>query len=188
MTGWHIIGRRAFIGLTLATALGLGLSGLSGCGWAPLYADRETGPADQELRAIRVGVIPERIGQKLALALRESLNPTGEATPQRYVLNTRLQTVRSDLGVLSLGLGTRARLDVYGSFFLNDSKTGTQLMAGTSHVAESFDILANEYATIVAENDAGSRAVEQLRRDIIARLNVFMQRRAAERVAKPATP
>ena len=27
---------------------------LAGCGWAPLYANRETGPADADLRAIKV--------------------------------------------------------------------------------------------------------------------------------------
>jgi hypothetical protein len=48
------------------------------------------------------------------------------------------------------------------------------------HTAESFDIVANEYASVVAEEDARIRAVEELRRDIIARLTLFFQRRAAE--------
>ena len=51
--------------------------GLSGCGWTPLYAESR-GPASEELRAIRVDPIPERIGQRLEIALRNSLNPTGE--------------------------------------------------------------------------------------------------------------
>ena len=168
--------RTAALGLLLA----LGAAGLSGCGgWVPLYADRVTEPADEGLRAIGVTPMPERIGQKLALALRESLNPTGIPTPQRYVLKTTLQTVRSDLGVQSFGLGTRGKLDVYATYTLSDSRSNTQLMAANSHVAESFDILANEYASIVAESDAGTRAVEELRRDIIHQLTVFMQRRAA---------
>src|SRR5260370_24007630 len=137
--------RCALLGWTLGVAIALGLSVLVGCGWAPLYADREAGPADAELRAIRVAPILERIGQKLALALRDSLNPTGAATPQRYLLRITLQTVRSSLGVQSQGLGTRGRLEVSGNYFLSDSKSGAQLLSGTSHVAESFDIQANEY-------------------------------------------
>ena len=172
--------RRALFGWALATPLALGLSGLGGCGWEPLYADREAGPADEALRAIRVLPIPERIGQKLALALRQSLNPTGESTPQRYLLRVTLQTHRQDLGIQTQGLGTRGRLDVYAAFFLSDSKSGAQLLTGTSHVAESFDILANEYSDIVAEDDARTRAVEELRRDIVGRLILFLQRRAAE--------
>src|SRR5437016_1106088 len=167
---------RILLGILLASSLSV----LAGCGgWVPLYADAETGPADENLQAIKVTPIPERIGQKLALALRESLNPTGMPTPTRYVLRTTLQTVRSDLGLQSFGLGTRGKLDVYATYTLSDSRSNTQLMAANSHVAESFDILANEYASIVAESDAGTRAVEELRRDIVHQLTVFMQRRAA---------
>ncbi len=76
---------------------------LAGCGWAPLYADRAAGPADKELAAIKVAPIPERIGQRLALELRQWLNPNGEPVPSRYVLRTLLQTTRFDLGILSIG-------------------------------------------------------------------------------------
>src|SRR5207248_10018769 len=99
--------RRVFLGWALALAFAPG-----GCGWAPLYADVETGPADEDLRAIRVSPIAERIGQRLALALRNSLNPEGISTPARYQLATILRTVRSDLGVQTTGIGTRGNLDV----------------------------------------------------------------------------
>ncbi len=167
----------------LGSAFGAALA-LAGCGWEPLYADREAGPADADLRAISVAPIPERIGQRLELALRQTFNPGGLAMPARYILHTTLQTVRLDLGVQSQGLGTRGRLEVYGNFILNENAGGKQLLSGTSHVAESFDIVANEYASVVAEDDAQIRAVEELRRDIVDRLTAFMQRRAAEHVAE----
>src|SRR5258707_12482885 len=121
--------RRALACCVLGLALALG-----GCGWAPLYADRETGPADAELRAIRVQPIAERIGQKLELALREALNPSGEATPQRYTLRVILRTVRADLGVQTQGLGTRGRLHAYGRFALNDNRSNTDILSGYTHV------------------------------------------------------
>ena len=167
-------GRRALFGLMLA------LGSLAGCGWEPLYADREAGPADAELRAIKVAPISERIGQRLELALRNELGSGTEGTPQRYILRTTLQTVRSDLGIQSTGLGTRGKLDVSATYVLSDLKTGAQLLANTTHDAESFDILANEYASVVAEDDARTRAVHQLQREIVARLTLFLQRRAAE--------
>ena len=180
--------RRALFASGIGTVLGLGLLLLGGCGWAPLYAEPETGPADAELRAIRVAPIPERVGQQLELALRQSLNPTGEPIPQRYLLKTTLRTVRQDLGVQTQGLGTRGRLDAFANFALNDIKTNTNLFSAGTHVAELFDILANQYANVVAENDARTRAVEEIRRDIMIRLTVFLQRRAAEPAAKPVTP
>jgi len=177
--------RRVFLRRGLGMVLGLGLATLDGCGWAPLYADRDTGPADEELRAIKVAPISERIGQKLALALRQSLNPTGEPTPQRYLLRTILSTSRQDLGIQTQGLGTRGKLDAFANFSLDDSTTGGLLFHGTSHVAESFDILANMYSNVVAEDDARTRAVEDMRRDIVTRVTLFLQRRTAERAVKP---
>ena len=169
----------------MAVVVGTAALGLSGCGWTPLYADRETGPADAELRAIKVDPIPERIGQKLAWALRESFNPTGIATPQRYRLRTLLTTARADLGIQSTGLGSRGKFDASANFTLLDIKTGAPLVAATSHVSESFDILANEYASVVAEDDARTRAIEELRRDMVTRLTLFLQRRVADTGPKP---
>jgi LPS-assembly lipoprotein len=188
MPGWQKTGCRVLLGRALGVMLGLGSSVLGGCGWAPLYADPETGPAAEEIRAIRVAPISERIGQKLALALRESLNPTGEQTSQRYLLRVTLQTQRQDLGIQTQGLGTRGKFDAYANFTLSDSTNGLNLFSGTSHAADSFDILANEYSNVVAEDDARTRAVEEMRRDIMTRLTLFLQRRAAERAVKPGTP
>jgi|SRR5579862_2344832 len=177
--------RRAFIGWALMASLAPIMAGLAGCGWTPLYADRETGPADAELRAIHVDPIAERIGQRLELALRDSLNPTGESVPQRYRLRITLEIGRANIGVITQGLGTRGRLDVFANYILSDIKTGAPLLSGRSHAAESFDIQANEYASVVAEDDARVRDVEELRRDILARLTLFMQRRAAAGTGKP---
>src|SRR5437667_2325350 len=123
--------RRALLALAFGALLAL-----PGCGWEPLYADRETGPADAELRAIKVDPIAERIGQRLALALRESLNPDGLPAPQRYRLSILLITLRSDLGIQSTGLGSRGKLDATANITLRDIKTGATLLYMTSHVAD----------------------------------------------------
>jgi LPS-assembly lipoprotein len=153
---------------------------LGGCGFTPLYADFETRRADADLRAIRVAPSAERAGQRLELGLRNSFNPEGIPDPQRYVLSTILQTSRSDLGVQSTGIGTRGKLDATATFRLNELRNGAQLFVDTSQVVETFDIVANEYASLVAEEDARYRAVEELRRDMVTRLTLFLQRRAAE--------
>src|SRR5436309_7305456 len=96
----------------LAVAVGAVALGLSRCGWTPLYADRETGPADAELQAIKVDAIPERIGQRLALALRESLNPDGIAAPQGYWMTILMAARRQVLGMLSLSMRMRSHVNV----------------------------------------------------------------------------
>src|SRR5688500_11514930 len=116
--------RRALLGWGIAAVVSL-----NGCGWTPMYADRATGPADADMRAIKVAPIAERIGQQLAIALRDSLNPTGEPTPPRYVLHTTLQVVRLGLGILTQGIGTRGRLEVYANVSLVDITAGTGLLS-----------------------------------------------------------
>jgi LPS-assembly lipoprotein len=173
-------GGRRLVALTIAVSLGLG-----GCGWTPLYADRETGPADEALRAIRVGPIPERIGQRLEIGLREAFNPSGEPTPQRYVLGTTLSVSRASLGVQSQGLGTRGETAATASYLLKEATTGKTLQTGTVHVVESFDIQANEYSTVVAQQDADRRAADEIKQEIVARLTLFMQRQAKKAAAAP---
>lgn len=161
-----------------AFVLALIAPGLSaGCGWTPLYADRATAPASVDLRAIKVDPITERIGQRLEMALRTSLNPSGIPTPPRYELKTTLAVSRSDLGIQSQGIATRGQVDVAATYVLIDIATKKSLLTNTLHVSDSFDILANGYATVVTEDDARTRTVEELRGEIVARLTMFMQRR-----------
>jgi len=161
------------------------LPALSGCGWTPLYADIAAGPASEELRAIRVDPISERIGQRLEIALRNSLNPTGEPSSERYRLRTTLASYLSNLGIQSQGLATLGKLDISATYYLVDVQSGSILLANTVHVANSFDLNPNQYSTVVGEDDAAVRSVAELDQEIVTRLTLFMQRRIAEKSPKP---
>ena len=63
--------------------------------------------------------------------------------------------------------------------------TSTPLLTATSHASESFDIVSNYYSNVVAEESARARAVEEVRRDIMNQLTVFLQRQAATAAASP---
>ncbi|MGH7045607.1 MAG: LPS assembly lipoprotein LptE [Stellaceae bacterium] len=167
--------------LVLAGVLALSLSG---CGWQSLYADPQSGPASAALRAIRVDPIPERIGQRLELALRDSLNPTGEPAPVRYRLQTTLAVALSDLGIQTQGTAALARLDVTATYNLSDLRTGTVLLTSTVHVQNSFALNPNQYSTTVGQDDAGIRSVVELDREIVTRLTLFLEHRVAQ-AAKP---
>lgn len=149
---------------------------LSGCGWTPLYADSETGPASAALRSIHVEPIAQRIGQHLEWALRTGLNPTGIATPERYDLRTTLAVSRASLGIQLQGLATRDRVDAVATITLVNLKTGATLLSDSIHSESDFDILPNGYATKVAEDDADRRTVRELSQAILLRLTLFLQR------------
>jgi len=173
-------GRRTLLAVAAVTLA------LSGCGWTPLYADPQTEPAGEELRAVHVDPITERIGQRLEIALRDSLNPSGEPTKERYRLSTTLTVYLSNLGIQSEGLATLGRLDVYATYVLSDFQSGASLLTNTAHVQNSFDLNPNQYSTIVGEDDAAVRSVAELDREIVTRLTLFLERRAAEQRPKPS--
>jgi LPS-assembly lipoprotein len=173
-------GRRVF----LAVSVALLVLPLPGCGWEPLYGDPQTGPASADLRAIRVAPISERIGQRLEMALRNSLNPTGEPTGFLYTLRTTLTVSLSDLGIQSQGTASLGRLDVFANSVLVDNRNGSVLLTNALHVQNSFALNPNQYSTVVGENDAGVRSVAELNQEIVARLTLFMEHRAAQNAAK----
>ena len=169
----------------LTLALGPPLA-LSGCGWAPLYGEPASGPASEELRAIHVDPIAERIGQRLQIALRNSLNPAGEPTPERYRLRTTLVISLSNLGIESQGLASLGKLDVYATYYLIDSKSRSTLLVNTVHVANTFNLNPNQYSTVVGEDDAAVRSAAELNQEIVTRLALFMERRLAKQPPAPS--
>ena len=155
--------------------LSLTLPALAACGWEPLYADPETGKSSADLRAIKVLPIPERTGQMLETGLRQSLNPDNTPTKERYNLSVTLVTSLEDLGIQSQGLGTRGEVQLSGSYRLVEIAGNKVLQTASIHTSDSFDIQANGYSTVVAQDDAKVRCVEEIRREIVARLTMFMQ-------------
>jgi LPS-assembly lipoprotein len=148
---------------------------LTGCGWEPLYADSATEPAAAALRAIKVNPIPERPGQALEMGLRTAFNPTGEAVKQRYVLAVSLERSLYSTGIQSQGLGTRGELHITAKYQLTDLATNKVVQTGFVHSSDPFDIQANGYSTVVAQDDATRRDIEEIRREIIARITLYMQ-------------
>src|SRR5579875_3491053 len=95
MDGVRKPGRRAILPL-LATPL------LAACGFHPLYAPTTgdtNGAAATGLAEINVGLIPERAGQELRLALQERFERSGAALARRYDL-----TVTFAVGAEAIGI------------------------------------------------------------------------------------
>jgi hypothetical protein len=173
--------RRVGVALSLMAALS---ATASGCGWQRLYADPQSRAASADLRTIKVLPIPERMGQRMALALREALNPTGEPTPVRYTLRTALLFSLSSLGIQTQGTATLGKIDATATCFLVDNASGQNLTTFTSHDQNSFILNPNQYSTAVAEDDAQRRTAAELSQEIMLQLSLFMDRYAGHRPAK----
>jgi LPS-assembly lipoprotein len=149
---------------------------LAGCGFHPLYSEREEAIDEPALAAIKVAPIKDRIGQMLEFALRESFNPRGVSVETRYNLNVTLLVSRYDLGLQRDASSSRARVDVSAIFILADAKTGKSIYRGSTATTSAFNITDDAYAAQVAEEDARARTVRDLSDEIRTRLSLFLRR------------
>ena len=162
-------------------ALLAGLGALGGCGWTPLYADmrnrRRPMPncarsASRRSPSGSASASPSRCARRS--------NPSGIETQQRYraahhAAGGARRSRRADPGPRH-PRPRRCLRHLLPDRHREPTRSST---AGTSHVAELFDILANQYSNVVAEEDARNRTVEELRRDLVSRLTIFLQNRRA---------
>lgn len=145
--------RRGFLGLAVVAFL------LAGCGFQPLYGSRGSS-GDSALRAVSIGLIPDREGQILRNYLIDLFQPSGES---RYQLQSDISISERDLGTRSDSITVRSRVTVSVQFRLTGpdglSETFTQRVAGSYSTTES------DYASLVAREDAIRRALREIARD-----------------------
>lgn len=147
---------------------------LAGCGFRPLYASAEQGTTDPRLAAIEVAQIPDRTGQRLTIALRDAFNPSGVAVDPRYRLFVSLATSRREVALRKDGTASRSEITVTANWRLTDLESQAVAFSGIARSGSSVDLVQNEYANVVAEEDARNRAIEDIARDIQARCAIFL--------------
>ena len=107
-------GRRALLVLPWPSVLALPLPG---CGWEPLYADPQSGPASADLRAIRghPDPRPDRPAARDGVAQFAQPDRRADQGPL-YLAHDAHRRALSDLGIQSQGTATLGRLDVYANY------------------------------------------------------------------------
>jgi LPS-assembly lipoprotein len=160
-----------------AVALIAGLAG--GCGFRPLYAtgavagDAASPAAREELAATEVAPIADRSGQILRNELVFLLGAAGKAPAARYSLGVALTETLSTVAVRITGLATRADLRLKARYTLTDLATGAVLTEGQADAVGSFDLLENEFATLIAGRYTREQAARRLARLLHMRLAAF---------------
>jgi LPS-assembly lipoprotein len=164
-------------GLLVAATIALG-----GCGFHPLYANHTRSGFDADLASIKVNTISDRQGQVLAITLRDGLNPRGARVDTRYTLDVAVTSGIEDLGVRPDGTASRREVTMSAKFTLKDVKKpddNAVVLQGTTHSVSSFDVLADNYATVVAQHSAEDRTVHDIGDDILTRLQLYVSKHRA---------
>lgn len=141
----------------------------------------------KKLAAVDVGVIENRSGQILRNALERKLERAGGYVRKRYKLDVTVTENRSDQAFQKEGFGTRASLRTVANAVLVEipgtsqnqvapqDRTGKPkvLWRGYSQSLVAWNLLSENYAAVVSERDARTRAMEQLADDIARSLAVY---------------
>jgi len=147
---------------------------LAGCGFHPLYARHRQSGFDADLASIKVNSIANRQGQLLTIALRDALNPTGARVDTRYTLDVELSAGAQNIGIRPDGTASRSEITMTAKFVLKDTRANTAVLQGTTHSVSSYDVLTDNYATVVAAHSAEERTVREVGDDILMRLELYV--------------
>lgn len=150
------------------------LLALAACGFQPMYADRGqpgSGQISPEVRdSVAIAPIPDRIGQQLHNALRDQLNPQGQPTDPTYRLRVSVNSVSEPSTLRSDGTATRRSFQLSANWELQDYDASTRLFRSSAVASTSYNVVDQPYATVAAFRDAQERVVDQVARDIAARV------------------
>jgi len=143
--------------------------GPAGCGFQPVYSrpsGTQSSAAAEQLAAVRVLGIEDRIGQQLRNALISQLNPRGEPGRDRYSLSVVLQQSSAGLASSKDGNATIERMTVTATYTLTDSSLGTPLAKGQVRAISSFRYLGPRYASTASERDSEFSVIQELSSEI----------------------
>jgi LPS-assembly lipoprotein len=149
---------------------------VAGCGFHPLYARNDQDRFDADLASIKVNTIADRAGQQLAITLRDALNPTGARVATRYTLDVQLATATFDIGLRPDGTASRSEFAMTAKFVLMDARANMPVLRGTTHSVSSYDVLTDDYATVVAAHSAEQHALREVGDDILTRLQLYLSK------------
>lgn len=162
---------------------------LSGCGFHPLYApadDGAPGPAQAELAAVWVPVIPERSGQLLRQALQARLEGSGSGVAKRYQLTASFGIGAEGIAIRPDSTASRVRVVGNAAWHLTTvGLTPQELASGTSRAVDGYDVLDQQYFATELDNETViQRIADTVADQIVTRLAVFFRRRATDAAAK----
>ena len=156
---------------TFPVLAALALAGaLSGC-FQPLYSEAAHPGLVEDLRAIEVVPIKDRIGHYLADNLITDLNGTGQTPPPKYRLTVTVSTGSATPTVSALtNVATSATMTGEAHYTLNKVDGGAQVLTGVASANATYDRSQQRYNDLRAARDAEIRLARSLSEEISLRL------------------
>ena len=152
-------------GLVVAT-----LPFLGGC-FQPMYGGVQGSALRDDLQAIAIDPIPDRIGHYLADELIFAFNGTGSTVTPKYRLSVAIhERVDTPLVDTVSGRATAANVLVDADYKLTPVGGGEPVTSGTAFMTASYDRTSQRFANIRAARDAEIRDAKALADQIRTRI------------------
>jgi len=165
----------------LIVLLALNLCLLTACGFHPIYGARsgDGTPVAEQLNQVAIENIPDRRGQILRNELIDKMYGKGRPEHPLYHLVVKVRVSEENIAVQANATSTRTMLNTYGDYVLQDAQ-GKEIIKGTAHSVTSFSTLADQYANLVAEEDAVERTLDEISEQIVNRLSLYFAEKKPE--------
>ncbi len=163
----------------VAVVLLVSLAALGSCGFRPLYGARAGGAAThQALAAINIPPARNRLNQMVRDQLLDIMTPRGRPRNALYRLDFTVDQEKSAAAIEQDESVERYNLVLTAPFRLVATADNRILMSATARSVTAFNVVLSDYATLVAEQDAASRAAREIGEDIATRLALYFTRQA----------
>ena len=157
---------------------------LSGCGFEPLYVQRDKtgswyfgGKTDvsiaSEMANIKIEPIANRFGQMMRNMLLDSLTPKGAPKNPKYRLKVKLQSrsivqqaMRRDITATNERVAYKVVYKLFG-------ENNKYLLSGNSVAYVSYDIMDNPFSTTMAQKKTEADAAKIIAEDIALRIGAY---------------
>jgi LPS-assembly lipoprotein len=150
----------------------LALPVLAACGFHPVYGPAASGgdsPAAAALAKIQVGLIPDRSGQILRLALQERFERAGMAEAHQYDLSVSFAVASSALAIEPDSVATWIRLVGTANYRLtSQDPSRATLTSGVARSVDGYNLFDQQYFAQDMENDAVEKRIALALADQIA--------------------
>ena len=145
----------SFASLILGSAAILSLGGCAG--FIPLYAAEGVAP---KLSAIEISQPDGRLGFYMHEYLTDSL-VRDTTQPAIYRLTLQNRELRVARGITVANVASRYEVDLSTNYALTEIATGKLITRGRVAVTVTYDVQAQPYASLAAQQDGERRAAEQ---------------------------
>lgn len=146
---------------------------LAGCGFAPLYGGAGM---SQKFAGVQVENIPDRDGQHLRNLLIDRIYTGGRPENPRYALKIApLTTTATELGIQKDATVTRTGIEITAHMMLVDRSSGKVVLARTLHAVGGYDVLDQQYATLVTRQNVTEHILAELADGVTQALSLYFR-------------